>query len=62
MGDCGRMKTGGVRMQRLLESGILPLKGGVCIDLYNQAVWDDVFVTITTRVDLCSHYWVTVEE
>lgn len=56
------MKTGGVRMKRLLESGVLPHKGGVCIDLYNQAVWDDVFVTITTRVDLCSHYWVTVEE
>lgn len=55
-------KTGGVRMKKLLQSGILPIRSGVCIDLYNQAVLDEVFVTITTRVDLCNHYWVTVLE
>ncbi len=34
-------------------------KGGVMIDCYNQAVYDDVCVTITTRIDSCNHYYVT---
>ena len=55
-------KTGGIRMKTLLQSGILPDRGGYCIDLYNQTVWEDVFVTITTRIDQCNHYWVTTEE
>ena len=62
MGNGSGVKTGGMRMKKLLQSGILPMRGGFCIDLYNQAVWDGVFVTITTRIDSCSHYWVTVEE
>lgn len=55
-------KTGGKRMVMLLQSGKLAYKGGQCIDLYNQKVWQDVFVTITTRIDSCNHYWVTVIE
>lgn len=49
-----REKTGGVRLEKMQ-------RGGQCIDLYNQTVWEDVFVTITTRVDQCNHYWVTIE-
>lgn len=48
-------------MRKILESGF-PMRGGLCLDLYNQSVWDGVFVTITTRVDQCNHYWVTIEE
>lgn len=45
-------------MKKMLESG--KISGNAqCIDLYNQAVYDDAFVTITTRVDQCNHYWVT---
>lgn len=58
------MKTGGKRMITLLQSGNLRIAsgGGQCIDLYNQQVLQDIFVTITTRVDQCNHYWVTVIE
>lgn len=55
-------KTGGIRMQKLMESGVIPLRGGQCLDLYNQVVCGDVFVTVTTRVDQCNHYWVTIVE
>lgn len=54
-------KTGGIRMVTLLQSGLVN-RGGQCIDLYNQAVHDDIFVSITTRIDQCNHYWVTVIE
>ena len=47
-------------MRRLIESGQIPMRGGLCIDLYNQAVYPE-FVTITTRIDQCNHYWVTVD-
>ena len=49
-------------MITLLQSGNLRIRGGECIDLYNQQVLQDIFVTITTRVDQCNHYWVTVIE
>lgn len=52
-------RTGGKRMYQMLASGVVMAKDGQCIDLYNQKVADDVFVTITTRVDQCNHYWVT---
>ena len=55
-------KAGGKRMRKMLESGRLAIKDGQCIDLYNQAVWLDVFVTITTRIDQCNHYWITTIE
>lgn len=58
----GKEKTDGKRMITLLQSGKLANRGGQCIDLYNQEVWQDMFVTITTRVDQCNHYWVTVYE
>lgn len=53
--------TGGVRMKEVLKSGKVS-KVGQCIDLYNQEVIDDCFVTITTRVDTSNLYWVTVED
>ena len=49
-------------MQKMLESGMVPKEEGYCIDLYNMCVQKDVFVTVTTRVDQCNHYWVTVED
>lgn len=48
-------------MATIIQSGKI-IRGGQCIDLYNQAVYDDVFVCITTRVNDSNHYWVTVEE
>lgn len=49
-------RTGGKRMEKMLASGVVMAKDGQCIDLYNQKVADDIFVTITTRVDQCNHY------
>ena len=47
-------------MSQMLESHkVTNMGGGQCIDLYNQQVYDDVFVTVTTRIDQCNHYWVT---
>ena len=46
-------------MEYMLASGMVMAKDGQCIDLYNQKVADDIFVTITTRVDQCNHYCVT---
>lgn len=54
-----RVKTGGIRLQSLIDSGKVPFRGGVCLDCYNQQVFDKVFVTITTRIDNCNHYWIT---
>ena len=52
-------KSGGIRMLKLIESGKIALHGGQCIDLYNQQVRNEVFVTVTTRIDHCNHYYVT---
>lgn len=41
--------------------GIIPLRHGVMIDAYNGAVHEDVTVTIMTRIDGSSHYWVIEE-
>lgn len=38
------------------------IRGGQFIDLYNQQVYKDIAGTITTRVDQCSRYWITVIE
>lgn len=46
-------------MAKMLSSGKVKFRGGQCIDLYNQEVFDGTFTTITTRVDQCNHYWVT---
>lgn len=52
--------TMGRRLQILLESGLVN-RGGQCLDLYNMAVHDDIFVTVTTKVD-ASIYYVTEEK
>lgn len=41
------------------QDGVVVDRGGQCIDLYNQKVYDDIFVTIITKVNQCNHYWVT---
>ena len=46
-------------MEKMFESGLLEFRGGQCIDLYNMQVLSDVFVTVTTRIDQCNHYWTT---
>lgn len=52
-------RTGGIRMAQMLSSEKVKFRGGQCIDLWDQQVLGDVFVTVTTRVDQCNHYWVT---
>lgn len=47
------------RLQRMIDNGVIPNKGGVWIDAYNQCVSIDICGTITTRIDHCNHYWVT---
>ena len=43
----------------MIDNGLIPDKGGVWIDAYNQSVSEDVAGTITTRIDSSNHYWVT---
>lgn len=47
------------RLARMIDNGLIPDKGGVWIDAYNQSVSEDVAGTITTRIDSSNHYWVT---
>lgn len=52
--------NGGVRMAKLLTTN----RGGwmrnaVILDCYDQRIIQDVFPTITTRIDHCGHYWIT---
>lgn len=54
-------KTGGIRMKTMMDSGKIN-RGGQFIDLYNQTVYDGYGAAITTRIDSCNHYWVTVIE
>lgn len=51
--------TGGVRMANVINEGKIRCKGGQCIDLYNQQVHDGIFVSITTRIDTSTLYFVT---
>lgn len=46
-------------MAKMLSSEKVKFRGGQCIDLYNQKVYGDIFVTIITKVNQCNHYWVT---
>ena len=39
------------RALRLIESGKVPFRGGVCLDCYNQAYHIGVHITITARYD-----------
>lgn len=50
--------TGGIRMKRLLQSGkVRSIRGGLTLDLYNQAVIPKLCCTVTTRIDASNHYW-----
>lgn len=50
------MQTGGQRLHRLLESGKVPIRGGVWLDAYNQAV-SYIAGTITVGVsDRCQTF------
>lgn len=45
-------------MQRLLRSGKeKPIRGGLTLDLYNQAVIPKMCCTVTTRIDKSDLYW-----
>lgn len=46
-------------MQNLLSNGKVSFKGGLCIDLYNQSVHENYFVTITEKIDSSNLYWLT---
>lgn len=49
--------TGGKNLKAMIEQGKIPIKGGVCIDLYNQCVHEDFFTTILCGIDFrCMHY------
>lgn len=39
------------RALRLIESGKVPFRSGVCLDSYNQAYHIGVHITITSRYD-----------
>lgn len=45
---------------KMLAEGKIPNKGGVFIDAYNQSINEEIAMTITTRVNTCNHYYVTV--
>lgn len=49
------------RLKKIIESGKLSLRGGQCIDCYNQKILDDIHITITARYD-DGNKWVTVIE
>lgn len=53
------MQTGGQRLHRLLESGKVPVRGGVWLDTYNQAV-SDIAGTITVGVSYRCQTFVTI--
>ena len=47
------------RLQKMINAGIIPDRGGVFIDAYNQHINESIAMTITTRVNTCNHYYVT---
>ena len=46
---------------KLIESGKVPIRGGVMLDCYNQRAVEDYSVTITTRINSANHYYVIDE-
>lgn len=46
----------------MMEKNLIPDRGGVWIDAYNQCASEDVAGTITTRIDGTGSYWVTEAE
>ena len=47
------------RRQNLIDKGMIPNKGGVFIDSYNQSINEEIAGTITTRVDASNMSFVT---
>jgi hypothetical protein len=47
------------RLQNLIDKGMIPNKGGVFIDSYNQSVNEEISGTITTRIDASNMSYVT---
>lgn len=47
------------RLQQLIDKGMIPNKGGVFIDSYNQSVNEEIAGTITTRIDASNMSYVT---
>ena len=47
---------------KLIESGKVPIRGGVMLDCYNQRAVEDYSVTITTRINSANHYYVIEED
>lgn len=43
----------------MIDNGLIPDRGGVWIDAYNQCVNEDIAGTVTTRIDMSNHYWTT---
>ena len=58
------MKTGGKRLETMFPLVVDAIRGGqtVFIDAYNQRVYTDAVVCITTRFDSCNHYTRTILE
>ena len=49
------------RLRKLIKSGKVPIRGGVMLDCYNQRAVEDYSVTITTRINSATHYYVIEE-
>lgn len=45
--------------QKMFSEGIVPLKGGVWIDIYNQSVNTEISGTIHTRISQGNYWYVT---
>lgn len=43
----------------MIDKGLIPNRGGVFIDAYNQSINEDIAGTITTRVDASYSIYVT---
>ena len=50
------------RLQKMIDNSLIPNRGGVFIDAYNQSVNEDIAGTITTRVDAANMIYVTEEK
>lgn len=48
------------RIEIMLGGGKIPFEHGVWIDCYNYSVNNKYAGTLTTRVDSCNHYYVTI--
>ena len=43
----------------MIDNNLIPNRGGVFIDAYNQSISEDIAGTITTRVDAANMIFVT---